>query len=107
MADRYTLFSVTIRTSKHRDHSVWTISSQAAASFMRRVLPFLRAKKEEVELALTLQASIDEWNHKLGWHYGTHPKRDEIFAERAAIAEKIKAIKHRGFTRTDTPCKKH
>lgn len=86
---------------KHRPLYTWNLSSQVMAKFLRRVLPYLIVKKEEVILALELQASIDRYKHKLGGHCYRHPDREAIFAHRAKLAAEIKALKSRSFSLTD------
>lgn len=86
------------RNPIHRDQFVWNVSSQKAAAFLRSVLPHLIVKRAEVELALQLQASVDEWKHKLGHHHALHPRRDEVFAEREALARRITELKHVRFS---------
>jgi hypothetical protein len=84
----------------HRPLYTWNFSSQVAARFLRRVLPYLIVKREEAELALELQANIDEYRFKLGNQYWLHSDREAIFARRAEIAAQVKALKHRIFPLT-------
>lgn len=86
------------RNPVHRDQFVWTVASQKAAAFLRGVLPHLLVKRDETELALRLQASIDEWKHKLGHHHALHERRDEVFAERETLARRIAELKHVRFS---------
>jgi hypothetical protein len=87
-----------LRNPNHRVCFSWNISSQIAATFFRKILPHLIVKREEVKLALALQDNIDKYYHKLGHHHSVHPRRDQIFAYRAEVAEKISALKRRKFT---------
>jgi hypothetical protein len=87
-----------VRNPVHRDQFQWNFSSQIGAAFLRRVLPHLVVKRDEAELALELQSSIDEWKHKLGHHHALHPRRDEIFAEREDLARRIAELKHVRFS---------
>lgn len=82
----------------HRDQYVWNTSSQIGSAFLRCVLPYLIVKREETELALLLQSSIDEWKFKLGNRYWLHEQREEVFAYRADLALKISALKHVRFS---------
>ena len=86
------------RNPKHRDQFVWNVASQKAATFLRGVLPHLVVKRRETELALELQASIDQWKHKLGSRHGFHERRDEVFAYRAHLARQIADLKHVEFS---------
>jgi hypothetical protein len=87
-----------LRNPKARIQFTWHIASQTAASFFRKVLPHLIVKRDEVELALQLQDSIDKYVHKLGHHHKYHPDRDKIFARRADLAARIFALKKRTFS---------
>ena len=86
-----------LRNPKARIQFTWHIASQTAASFFRRVVPHLMVKRDEVQLALELQDSIDKYRHKLGHHYSEHPERDKIFAYRANLASRIFALKKRAY----------
>jgi hypothetical protein len=86
-----------LRNPNARIQFTWHIASQTAASFFRKALPHLIVKRDEVELALKLQDSIDEYRHKLGHHHVRHPERDKIFAYRANLASQIYALKKRAF----------
>lgn len=87
-----------LRNPNQRDCFVWNVSSQKAATFFRLILPYLIIKREEVELALELQASIDEWRFKLGNRWAYHPERDAVLAYRDSIARRISELKHRTFS---------
>ncbi len=86
-----------LRSSGHRPVHNWTAASQLAGAFLKELLPFLYIKKEQAELALELQANIDEYRHKLGHAYGVHPQRGKIFAYRKALADKILELKKVSF----------
>lgn len=86
------------RNPIHRDQFVWNAASQKACAFLRDVLPHLIVKRDEAELALEVQASIDQWKHKLGCHHALHAQRDEVFAYRDALAVKIAELKHVRFS---------
>jgi hypothetical protein len=87
-----------LRNPKARIQFTWHIASQTAASFFRKIVPHLLVKRDEVQLALELQDSIDKYVHKLGHHHKTHPDRDKIFAYRADLAAQIFALKKRSFS---------
>lgn len=86
------------RNANHRDQFGWIVASQTAATFLRRVLPYLIVKRDEAEIALEVQASIDEWKFKLGNRGGFHPDRDKVFAHRKALAARLFELKHRSFS---------
>jgi hypothetical protein len=81
-----------LRNPRNRIVFTWHIASQTAATFFRRVLPHLIIKREQVELALKLQESIDAFP-RLANQYRVHPERDRIRAERRALADEIKRLK--------------
>ena len=85
----------------HRPLYTWNVSSQLMCTFLRKVMPYLIVKKDEAELALELQDSIDRYKFKLGNRYWLHPERDAILARRAEIATEMSALKHRIFPLTD------
>lgn len=83
-----------LRSPKNRPVHNWLVGSQIASNFLRKVLPFLHIKREQADLALLLQANIDEYRHKLGTPYGgLHPQRDEILSYRRELADKILKLK--------------
>lgn len=87
-----------LRNPKQRACFAWNLGSSTAANFLREILPYLIVKREEAEIALLLQANIDEYRHKLGSPFGGyHPQRDEIFAYRRSLAAQITALKRRTF----------
>lgn len=87
-----------LRNPNQRDCFVWNASSLIAANFFRRILPHLIVKREEVELALELQASIDEWKFKLGNKWAYHPERDAVLAYRDELRHRISELKRRTFS---------
>lgn len=89
------------RNKKHRAQFNWVASSQVAARVLRAMLPYLIVKKDEAELVLQLQGSLDTWRNKL-WNFnGVHQRRDEIMAERQNIADRVAALKRRSFPTVD------
>jgi hypothetical protein len=81
-----------LRNPKNRVVFNWQVGSQKAASFFRLVLPFLIIKKEQVELALKLQESID--SHKFrGSSERTAVLRQNVWDERDALANRIRELK--------------
>jgi hypothetical protein len=81
-----------LRNPNNRIQFTWHIASQTAAAFFRLVLPHLIIKREQVELALRLQESIDA-HPRLANQYKVHPDRDRIREERALLAAEIKRLK--------------
>lgn len=86
-----------LRNKNARIVFTWHTASQTAAGFLKLVFPHLIVKREEVELALQLQANIDEYRYKLGHHHSLHPDRDRIFAYRQELADQILALKKRSY----------
>ena len=86
-----------LRNPNNRIQFSWVISSKTAASFFKKVMPYLVIKREQVVLATTLQENIDKYCHILGNQYRLHPDRDRILAERAAIAGEIRRLKKETF----------
>jgi len=86
-----------LRSDKNRIQFGWVVASQIAASFLRRVLPHLIVKKDQAELALKLQASIDEYRHKLGGGHRCHERREEIREYRETLCRMIYDAKHVSF----------
>jgi len=84
----------------HRTLYSWTVTSAAAAAFLRLIRPHCIVKADEIDIALKLQDSIDEWNHRLGWHYGVHPRRPEIRAYRERLFAEIAELKRVRFDPT-------
>lgn len=83
-----------LRNPNNRICYSWILGSQKAASFLRLVLPHLIIKREQAELGLKLQESIDAYKHtKLGNQYGFHPDRERVHAERQRIADEITRLK--------------
>jgi hypothetical protein len=68
---------------------VWICVSRVAASFLREISPSLSIKREQAELALMLQDSIDRYRGKLKHS----PDGEKIWAEREQIYQKIGKLK--------------
>lgn len=88
-----------LRKSVNRIQFTWTFASQQGATFLRRILPYSVVKREEIELALQLQAHIDD-NHYLPAgrnHMDERPDRVEIFAYRDILHDKIRDLKKRSY----------
>jgi hypothetical protein len=84
-----------LRNPQHRIQFTWSFASQTAASFLQSILPHLIIKREQAELALELQASINQFKHKLGFRGGNlHPQHAEIRAHREDLYRRITAAKH-------------
>ncbi len=80
---------------RHKPLHSWNISSQNAYTFLKTVRPFLLIKSEEADIALEFQRNINEWNHKLGNRYRLSPKREEVFAYRRHLADRLRQLKSR------------
>ena|SRR3990167_2280234 len=83
-----------LRNPIHRPQHTWGVASALAATFLRRIQKYVIVKKEEVEIALEFQESIDKWKGKLGGHYYAHHDREAIWAYRVQLANRIAALKH-------------
>lgn len=68
----------------------WVIASQTAASFLRRVRPYLVVKAAEADLALEFQHNIDS-NPNCGG--GRKPNRQDLLNFRDDLYLRIKALK--------------
>ncbi len=90
---RITINDHSKRKATRRPQHCWNLSSQQACSFLRTIRPFCVVKAEEIDLALKLQASIDEHRYKLGNQYWMHPMRNQIFAEREQLFQELKRLK--------------
>lgn len=86
-----------LRSPRNRIVFQWAIASQKAASFMRRIQPYVVIKRDQLELALEFQSHIDEWRGKLGNRAGFHPDRDKVFAWRADVARRLTEMKKVSF----------
>jgi hypothetical protein len=64
----------------------WTASSLIAAAFLRAVLPHLRQKREQAELALQFQAELAKQSRG-------HAVTPESTTIRVGLAERLKALK--------------
>jgi hypothetical protein len=94
-----------LRNPKYRIQFCWGIHNQGVAPFLRRILPYVIVKREEVELVLALRDHIDQnpYHHK-GRDVGNNRKdiRDEILAYREDLYMKCKILKKRAYpTLTD------
>lgn len=90
-----------LRKAVNRIQFNWVAASQQAASFLRRVRPYLIIKADQADLALELQANIDEWRGRLGTRAGFHPDRDKVFAWRADVARRLMELKKVSFPPLD------
>lgn len=85
------------RNPNARIQFTWMAASQVAASFLRRVLPYLVVKKEEAEIALVLQEHIDANPYTPVGRYKTRENRDQLLAFREDLFQEISALKKRSF----------
>lgn len=79
-----------LRSRKNRIQFCWIVSSQVAAEFLRAVLPHLVVKREEAEIAIEFQKHIDDNRPKKA-------NRDELFARRHLLFQRITALKKRAY----------
>lgn len=88
-----------LRGTKNRIQFSWTVGSQIAASFLRRIQPYATVKREEIDIALELQKHIDEnpYISRGRNHMGERPNRELILAHREELFQKITALKKRSF----------
>jgi hypothetical protein len=86
---------------------VWTVASQTAAAFLRRVQPHVIVKKDQVDLALVFQSHIDENPYvprgRPGKIHGPllREGREELLAFRQTCFEQILAMKKETFAPLD------
>lgn len=66
----------------------WCLDSRKAVPFLLAILPYVRIKRERVQLAL------DYIN--IGWLKGTPEQRESIRSEREAISQHLKRLNQKG-----------
>jgi hypothetical protein len=88
-----------LRNPKNRIQFNWTIASQGAASFLRRIQPYSVVKRDEIAVALELQANIDDNPYISPGrnHMNERPNRESLYAIRDGLFQKITALKKRSF----------
>lgn len=91
------------RNIKHRPQWMWLTCSQDSAKFLRQIQPHLVIKKDEVDLALEFQASIDKWRGKLGTRnpQSMTEEREAVWAYRRDLARRIFELKHIRYNPSD------
>lgn len=80
---------------KNRTIYRWHVSGLKAEAFFSAVGPYLYVKRDQVELALKLQAHIRE--HRSSMRWATHEFKAGIAAFRKDIADQITALKKVNF----------
>ena len=88
-----------LRNPRARIQFTWVVSSQNAATFLRKIQPFAIVKREEIDIALELQRNIDENPYISGGrnHMNERPNRDAILAKREELFQQITILKKRSF----------
>ena len=89
IADRFGgVFSVMTppKDPRHRQKYCWRMSAREAAGFLEQIAPFLKVKREEVELAIEFQQGVRRGNQK--------PLPPAEIARRETLARRIEALKH-------------
>jgi hypothetical protein len=69
-------------------HLVWNIVSRSALVFLSDILPYLRLKKREAEVAFQFQETVGNRGTRIG---------DEVRAEREEIYEDMRAMKKKNW----------
>lgn len=92
----------TRKNPKHRPTFVWGIANQKAAEFLRTIRPFVTIKAAEIDVALALQAHIDQTSYvpipPNKNQVTERPDRDEILAYRETLYQRCKELKTYSFT---------
>ena len=89
-----------LRMPTHRALYAWIISSDRAAKFLRRILPYCRVKRAEIRVALKLQDHIAKHRYKRGRQLRSNPRREALLAYRRKLAAEISALKRVRFSTT-------
>lgn len=85
------LGSIHMQRSNRTDNSYlyhWQISSQGAATFLKCILPYLRSKKREAEIAIEFQAT-----QKQGGNNGRHRLPPEVLEQREHYYQLLHSLK--------------
>lgn len=82
------------RKSQHRTKWVWQACGTNAERFLRDILPYLREKKEEAELALEVYKTMG-WQKMRKGRPKTACMPPEMVAFRDNLVERIRLLKHR------------
>lgn len=85
------------RNKNHRPQFSWVAGSRVGVDFLKRILPFLIVKREEVKLALKLQQSIDEHDYRSGARYKDVKSRKKELDKREKLFQKITKLKHLSY----------
>ena len=73
------------RPARYKPYSVWQVSGVEATDFLRQVLPFLKVKREEAELAV----KFPHW----GRQGRGHRIPEEVKHERQRLSDAIRGIR--------------
>ncbi len=82
------------KNPNHRNSYGWTLASQKAVVFLKRIRPYSIVKAKEIDVALELQRHIDE----NPYHPGVvQPNRQELLNYRQLLCLEIRALKKQDF----------
>jgi len=82
-------FGGTVYLHKGRRCYRWRITSAPALSFLKAIQPYVRIKKEQVDLAIEFIGTLRERNSM-----GSTPMEDVILERRFEIHNRLKELKH-------------
>lgn len=87
--------SHSLKRKNHRPAWKWFASCQKAAAFLRAVLPYLRVKRLEAEVALAMQDTIDRFKHRshAKGRWGQEPLPVEEITYRDSLHRKIQDLR--------------
>ncbi len=88
-----------LRNPNSRIQFVWSVGSQIAAAFLRRIQPHTIVKRDEIDIAITLQDHIDQNPYISAGRNHMHERkgREELLAYREDLFHRITALKKRSF----------
>ena len=82
---------------KNRTIYRWHVQSKMAHEFLTAIVKYLLVKKDQVELAITLQEHIAKHRSAMVGPWSTDEIKSEIAAYRKALADQITALKKVNF----------
>lgn len=86
------------RKPEHRIQFTWSVASQVAATFLRRIQPYCIVKADQIEVALAFQAHVDETPYSSkGRSRQPRENSDAIRAYRDTLYDQITALKKQSF----------
>lgn len=93
-----------LRNPKQRCGFCWVVGSQLAASFLRKIQPYVLVKKDQIDLALEFQDHMDDSPYtsvgrsKRGEQQPLRKGRDDLLAFREDCFQRILTMKKEMFT---------